>query len=448
MTTPLAQGDSSGATGETGETGAIIEARAVEMTYARPDARPIRVLAPTDLAVRPDRIVALLGPSGSGKSTLLRILAGLVAPSAGAVLWHGEPFASVVPSVAVVFQSFALFPWLTVLENVEAPLAALGLRPLERHKRALRILDTVGLEGFETAYPKELSGGMKQRVGFARALVVRPEVLFMDEAFSALDVLTAESLRDELAELWLGRNMPTRAIFMVTHSIEEAVLLADEVLVFGHNPGRIRAEQPIDLPRPRDPKSPRFLELVDDTYRTLTQHDPPGQAPVAPAAGPDHGRPPMLPHVRPGGITGLLEVLRDRGGRDDLPRLAEDLVLRVDELLPLLQGASLLGFAHVGEGDVAITPEGRAFVEGDRDARKVLFREAARQHVPLLRRVERALRAKADRVLPEDFFLDVLDEHFTEEEARRQLQTLVHWGRYAGILGYDADRGLLFLAEA
>ncbi len=433
----------------TGSLEPIVEARAVEKFYPQPDGHRIQVLAPIDLAIAPDGIVAILGPSGSGKSTLLRILAGLTPPSAGTVLWHGMPLATQVPSVAVVFQSFALFPWLTVLENVEAPLVALGLPTLERHKRALRLLDTVGLDGFEGAYPKELSGGMKQRVGFARALVVQPEVLFMDEAFSALDVLTAEQLRDELVELWVGKKMPTRAIFMVTHSIEEAVLLADRVLVFGHNPGRIRADLAVDLPRPRDRKSARFLERVDHAYRLLTQPELPSAPPAAVVpAGPPRERPLMLPHVRPGGITGLLEVLSDRGGRDDLPRLAEDLVMEVDELLPILEGAALLGFARVSEGDVAITPEGRVFAEADKDARKQLFREAALERAPLLRKVERALRTKADRALPEEFFLDVLDEHFTDEESRRQLDTLIHWGRYAGILDYDADRGRVFLTEA
>ena len=433
----------------TGSLEPIVEARAVEKFYPQPDGHRIQVLAPIDLAIAPDGIVAILGPSGSGKSTLLRILAGLTPPSAGTVLWHGMPLATQVPSVAVVFQSFALFPWLTVLENVEAPLVALGLPTLERHKRALRLLDTVGLDGFEGAYPKELSGGMKQRVGFARALVVQPEVLFMDEAFSALDVLTAEQLRDELVELWVGKKMPTRAIFMVTHSIEEAVLLADRVLVFGHNPGRIRADLAVDLPRPRDRKSARFLERVDHAYRLLTQPELPSAPPAAVVpAGPPRERPLMLPHVRPGGITGLLEVLSDRGGRDDLPRLAEDLVMEVDELLPILEGAALLGFARVSEGDVAITPEGRVFAEADKDARKQLFREAALERAPLLPKVERALRTKADRALPEEFFLDVLDEHFTDEESRRQLDTLIHWGRYAGILDYDADRGRVFLTEA
>src|ERR1700686_5332541 len=251
----------------------IIEVRQIEKFYAQPDGSRVQVIAPTDLAIYPGQILALLGPSGCGKSTLLRMMTGLAPASAGTVLWHGEPGRGESPNVSIVFQSFALFPWLTVLENVEAPLEARGFAPIERHKRALRIIDAVGLDGFESAYPKELSGGMKQRVGVARALVVEPEVLFMDEPFSALDVLTAETLRGELLELWLGKKMPTTAIFVVTHNIEEAVLLADRVIVLGKNPGRIRSDFEIGLPYPRDRKAARFVELVDYIYKIMTQPD-------------------------------------------------------------------------------------------------------------------------------------------------------------------------------
>src|ERR1700733_14141129 len=249
----------------------IIEARQIEKFYPQPDGGRVQVIAPTDLAVYPGQILALLGPSGCGKSTLLRMLTGLSPASAGGVLWHGQPVREESPNVSIVFQSFALFPWLTVLENVEAPLEARGMRPMERHKRALRIIDAVGLDGFENAYPKELSGGMKQRVGVARALVVEPEVLFMDEPFSALDVLTAETLRGELLELWHDKKIPTRAIFIVTHNIEEAVVLADRVIVLASNPARIREDFEITLEQPRSRKSEPFESLVDHIYRVLTQ---------------------------------------------------------------------------------------------------------------------------------------------------------------------------------
>src|SRR5579884_1841071 len=251
----------------------IIEARNVAKFFTQRDGAEIEVIGATDLAIYPEQIVALLGPSGSGKSTLLRILAGLEKPPSEVVLWHGQPLAGQMPTVAIVFQSFALFPCLTVLENVETPLQALGIGAIQRRKRALKILGTVGLDGFETAYPKELSGGMKQRVGFARALVVEPEVLFMDEPFSALDVLTAENLRSQLLELWLGKQIPTRAVFLVTHNIDEAIYLADRIIVIGRNPGHVRTDFKVALHHPRDKKNPAFTQLVDYIYTVLTRPD-------------------------------------------------------------------------------------------------------------------------------------------------------------------------------
>ena len=236
------------------KTDAIIRAERIEKYYAQPSENRIQVIAPTDLSIVAGEIVALLGPSGSGKSTMLRMLTGLSRPSAGKVYWHEKPIDNTEINVSIVFQSFALFPWMTVLENVEAPLKARGVAPDERHERSMKMLDTVGLDGFEAAYPKELSGGMRQRVGFARALVVEPEVLFMDEPFSALDVLTAENLRCELLELWGKKTMPTQSVFIVTHNIEEAVLLADRIIVLGRNPGHIRTDFRVQIPQPRDRK--------------------------------------------------------------------------------------------------------------------------------------------------------------------------------------------------
>ena len=312
------------------------------------------------------------------------------------------------------------------------------------------MLDTVGLDGFETAYPKELSGGMKQRVGFARALVVEPEVLFMDEPFSALDVLTAENLRNELMELWLNKKMPTTAIFIVTHNIEEAVLLADRIIVLGRNPGRIRIDFEVTLPHLRDRKAGRFVELVDYIYKVMTQPEVEHPLPGAPSASGRHAKVkyPMLPHARPGGIAGLLEMLQDRGGREDLYRLAEDLVMEVDDLLPIVEAAVLLGFATLQEGDVAISPEGHAFVEADILQRKVLFRDAALKHVALLSQMDSILKRKSDHSIAVEFFHDMLDEHFSEDEVKQQLETALHWGRFAEIFDYDADTGRLFLPES
>jgi NitT/TauT family transport system ATP-binding protein len=429
----------------------IIEARKLEKSYPQPDGSRIQVISATDLAIYPGQIIALLGASGCGKSTLLRMLTGLSPASAGAVYWHGLPVRDESPNVSIVFQSFALFPWLTVLENVEAPLEARGMPPIERHKRALRIIDAVGLDGFETAYPKELSGGMKQRVGVARALVVEPEVLFMDEPFSALDVLTAETLRGELLELWLDHKIPTRAIFIVTHNIEEAVVLADRIIVLGRNPAHIHADFAVEIPHPRDRKAPNFIELVDSIYRVLTQPDHKHETAPPRTYAPGvvvRQKAIMLPHTRPGGMAGLLEILADQGGRANLHRLADELSLEVDALLPTVDTAVLLGMLRVDQGDAVITPEGQAFAQADIQARKAIFRKAALANVPLLRQMEQSLKAKSDRTLNDEFFRDLLDEHFSEGESRRQLETAIQWGRYAEIFDYDAATGKLTITEA
>ena len=424
----------------------ILEAKAIEKSFPQPDGRSIQVIAPTNLSLESDTIIALLGASGSGKSTLLRILAGLAAPTAGQVLWHGKPLSECRPNVAIVFQSFALFPWLTVLDNVEAPLLARGMTHEERHPRAIRALHSVGLKGFETAYPKELSGGMKQRVGFARALAVEPEVLFMDEPFSALDVLTAENLRGELLELWLGKKIPTRSIFLVTHNIEEAVMLADRIIVLSRNPARIRADFRVGLKHPRSHSAAEFLLYVDYIYKVMTQPEREFEPPTAaPAAKSPYQ---MLPHARPGGIAGLLELLNDRGGEDDLYHVAEELLMEVDDLLPIVDAATLLGFAVSYHGDLKLTAAGKTFAEADIATRKTLFREAVLSHVTLLQQVRRTLESKADGAMTIDFFRDILDEHFAENEVQAQIDTALNWGRYAEIFTYDPEGDRLLLRPA
>jgi len=425
---------------------AIIEARHIEKNFDRPDGGQAQVIASLDLRVEPGAITALLGPSGSGKSTLLRILTGLTPPSRGEVLWHGKPLTECSPNVAIVFQSFALFPWLTVLENVEVPLLALGMPHSERHERSLRTLNTVGLGGFENAYPKELSGGMKQRVGFARALAVEPEILFMDEPFSALDVLTAENLRGEVMELWMGKKIPTRSIFIVTHNIEEAVLLADRIIVLDRNPATIRADFRIPLVQPREKSSATFLMYVDYIYKLMTEPrlkaGPP--SPTGPAAKTAY---PMLPHSRPGGIAGLLELLNDHGGREDLYHVAEQLVMEVDDLLPIVEAATLLGFAKSDKGDLEITGLGKEFAEADISTRKRIFRDAALANIPLFQQMHNALLSKSDHSMPLEFFRDILDEHFPREEVQRQIETALDWGRYGDIFTYDSEADRLALYQ-
>jgi len=428
-----------------GET--IIEGRQIEKSFEQPDGRQIQIIAPMDLSVESGTISALLGPSGSGKSTLLRILSGLTAPSSGTVLVHGRPLHGSTPNISMVFQSFALFPWLTVLENVEAPLAARSLQHPAQHRQALQALALVGLKGFENAYPKELSGGMKQRVGFARALAVEPKVLFMDEPFSALDVLTAESLRRELMELWIKDQIPTRSIFLVTHNIEEAVLLADRIVVLGTHPAKIRADFRVSLPQPRDRKSAEFLVYVDYIYKVMTQPEMECD-PFTHLPSPRKPSFQELPHATAGGMAGLLEFLADRGGEEDLYHLAEELLMEVDDLFPIVDEAVMLGFADSKQGDVRITPAGKEFAEADITTRKKLFREAALSHVTLIQQIRNALERKSDRAVPLEFFRDVLDKHLSQEEVQRQLDTALNWGRYAEIFTYDSQTDRLLIDEA
>ena len=425
---------------------AIIEARELEKSFLQSDGHNVQIIAPLNLSIYPGTVVALLGASGSGKSTLLRMLSGLSQPSSGEVLWHGKSIKQTMPNVAIVFQSFALFPWLTVMENVEAPLLARAIPADDRHKRALRAINTVGLKGFENAFPKELSGGMKQRVGFARALAVQPEVLFMDEPFSALDVLTAENLRSELLDLWLDDKMDIKSIFIVTHNIEEAVLLADRVIVLGRNPARVRADFRISLPQPRDRKSPQFVIFVDYIYKVMTSPDA-VVAPPSPGRASEASRYPLLPHARPGGIAGLLEVLIDTQGTEDLYHLAERLLMEVDDLFPIVDAAVLLGFAKLEEGDVNITPEGKIWAEADITTQKKLFRDAALQRILLFQQIDKILEEKSDHSIPLELFRDILDEHHPDKEIRRQLETVLSWGRYCELFAYDSEKERLYLPQ-
>ena len=431
----------------------LIEARQVEKYYGQSGRNRIQVIAPLDLCVYPGEILALLGPSGSGKSTLLRMLTGLAGTSGGQVLWHNKPLNGPCENVSIVFQSFALFPWLTVLENVEAPLKARGVEAIERHKRSLKILDTVGLDGFESAYPKELSGGMKQRVGFARALVVEPEVLFMDEPFSALDVLTAENLRGELLELWEDKKIHTRAVFIVTHNIEEAILLADRIIVLGKNPG---AHPDGFQGRPAAAAGPPLAVLHDSGGLRLQDPDQArygfrrgagADARDRAAAGTGESQLPDAAARAPRRHRGLSGDPLDHGGHDDIYHLADDLQFEIDDMLPTVEAGVLLGFLKLTEGDAEITDEGRAFVEADILKRKDVFRDAALERVSLLRQITRSLDTKADRTLPAEFFQDMLEEHFSEDEAQAQIETAVNWGRYAELFDYDRKRERFFIPE-
>jgi NitT/TauT family transport system ATP-binding protein len=424
----------------------LIVAEHLTKTFPLPSGKgTFTVLQDISVTIRAGEVVALLGRSGSGKSTLLRMLAGLIPPSAGVVKDGDRVVVGANPHVAMVFQSFALLPWATVQENVELGLKARGVPWAERAARALMTIDMVGLDGFESAYPKELSGGMQQRVGFARAFVMEPHVLFMDEPFSALDVLTAENLRGEISLLWEAGHFPAKSILLVTHNIEEAVLLADRVLILGANPGRMRGEVRIDLPRPRQRHSAKFTALVDYIYTVMTNPEatvtslPPSRAADMPP------RFPPLPHARAGGISGLLELVADRGGKEDIPRLAERLHLGVDDLFPIIDAAVVLGFARVDQGDLLVTPVGRAFAETDILRAKEIFRQQALANVPLVATIDQTLHQKDNREMRADFFLDILDEYYSAQEAIRQFETAVDWGRYAELFEYEASERRLSL---
>jgi NitT/TauT family transport system ATP-binding protein len=419
----------------------LLSAEQVAKTFPLPAGGELTVLEEVSLSIAPSEVVALLGRSGSGKSTLLRILAGLIPPSRGRVWMRGGPLQGPNPGVAMVFQSFALLPWLTVQENAELGLFARGVPKEECDKEVVNALAMVGLEGFEGAYPKELSGGMRQRVGFARAFVMKPDVLMMDEPFSALDVLTAENLRGEISDLWEHGQFPAKSVLIVTHNIEEAVLLADRIVVLGANPGCIRGELRVDLPRPRERKHPRFIALVDYIYTVMTNP----AAPVGELPAVTENRFLRLPHARSGGISGLLEIVHDHAGREDLPKLAEMLLLDIDDLLPAVDAATLLRLANVEHGDVILTDTGAEFATADVHRSKEIFRDQLLNSVPFIATVVEALRHKRDGQIGKEFVLDILDEHFSESEAERQFQTIVDWGRYAQLFEYDSDQERLHL---
>jgi NitT/TauT family transport system ATP-binding protein len=427
----------------------LITLEGINKSYPQPNGQQITILENISLELAPGEIIALLGPSGSGKSTLMRMIAGLIPPTQGKILYHNRPLVGLNPGVAIVFQSFALYPWLTVLENVELGLKAKGEAPDSRREKALKMIDVIGLDGFENAYPKELSGGMRQRVGFARALAVEPELLCMDEPFSALDVLTAENLRFELLDLWLDRRIPTQAILIVTHGIEEAVILADRIIVLGRNPGRIRANFPVSLNHYRDRKSPEFQALVDQVYKVLTHPElEPVDLPTT-VSVPISSQPAKyqsLPPVRIGSIAGLLELLEDRQEKD-LYRLGQELQLEVDDILPIVEAAKLMGLVTIQEGDLNLTSVGRQFIEGNIDERKQTVKVQLLANIRLVQQIHRLCQAKRNQRLPEELILDILEVHFSQEEAKRQLGTAIDWGRYAELYSYDEPAGEIFLEQ-
>ncbi len=426
--------------------GELLRVDGVRKAFVKPDGSELLVLDRVDLTINRREIVGLLGRSGSGKSTLLRTIAGLVRPSSGELLFKGEVLDRPAAGIAMVFQSFALFPWLSVLDNVELGLE--GLRGTSRddvRERSLNAIELIGLSGFESAYPKELSGGMRQRVGFARALVVKPDILLMDEPFSALDVLTAETLRTDFLELWMADQAPVDAVLIVTHNIEEAVLMCDRVLVFSTNPGRIAAEIPIPLPHPRDRQDPNFTQLVEDIYVLMTARPRTSSSGVKQAA---IGIGERLPRVGSNEMAGLLEALEgDYEGRADLPELAQTLRLEIDDLFPIVEALQLLRFASVARGDIRLSAAGRRYVTGDTQERKQLFAEHLLREVPLVAHIRRILDDRPGHRAPWLRFVTELEDYLSEGEAETVLQTAIEWARYGEVFSYDDSDGILSIEE-
>ena len=415
-------------------------------TFPRGDGRELLVLDDVNVTLTAGEIVGLLGRSGSGKSTLLRLVAGLAQPTGGEVRYLGAAVNGPAAGIAMVFQSFALFPWLTVYENVALGLEALHLPRDEIRARSLQAIDLIGLDGFESAYPRELSGGMRQRVGFARALVVHPNILLMDEPFSALDVLTAETLRTDFLDLWADGKMPIRGVILVTHNIEEAVQMCDRILVFASNPGRIVGSIEVGIPRPRDRLDPQFAALVERIYVEMTAKPGRGaQARVERAAG--TGIDMVLPRVSSNLLSGLIETVAAPpfAGKADLPKIASELQLEIDELFPVVETLQMLRFADVEGGDLKLTPDGLAFADAALDERKRMFARHLLAQVPLAAHLRRVLDERASHAAPKSRFLDELEDHMSPESAEQTLRALVSWARYAEAFAYDDETGMFSL---
>ena len=429
-------------------TAPLLEVRCIRQAFPKPDGSQLLVLEDLNLDLVQGQIVGLLGRSGSGKSTLLRLIAGLARPSAGTITYLGKPVVAPAPGIAMVFQSFALFPWMTVLENVQLGLEALGLPAAEIRQRALAAIDLIGLDGYESAYPRELSGGMRQRVGFARALVVHPNILLMDEPFSALDVLTAETLRTDFLELWSEGRLPIKGVILVTHNIEEAVLMCDRILVFSTNPGHIINEIKVELPQPRKRLDPKFRDLVERIYVAMTARLLAAPAsPVAEKLRP-LGMDAVLPRVSANLLSGLIETVAGApyNGRADLPVIASSLHMEVDDLFPVAESLQMLRLADIEGGDIQLTDVGRQFADATMDDRKQLFQRLLLTHVPLAAHIRRVLQERSSHAAPKSRFLDELEDHMDAEAAEQTLRGVVGWARFAEAFAYD-DQSQTFSLE-
>ncbi len=428
----------------------LIELNQVSKSFTLESGAEIKVLEGVNFSVQEDEVVALLGPSGSGKSTCLRIMSGLIEPTSGDVMARQKRLSGVNLEVSLVFQSFALFPWETVYHNIALALEPLGLPTSEVRIRVKKVIDLVGLEGFEEAYPRELSGGMKQRVGIARALVMERPILFLDEPFSALDVLTADTLRAEMVKIFLDKKTATRSMVLVTHNIHEAVLMAKRIMVMGIHPGHIRQQIVNDLPYPRDDQSPAFQRMVSRIHALITEtlmpDTPAPTVEVSLQPRPSQKGPPIetLPNVQIIEMIGLLEAVADQGGSADIFELAHDTGKDFGRTLYLVKGAELLDLVDTPKQNVVLTEIGKHFVSGDINVRKRMLHELfgalkiVQMTANLLRRVE-SLR------LPIQELTDQVGEWLPSENPHQVVDSLVSWGRFAEYFGYNDDTKEVYL---
>ncbi len=417
----------------------LCELRHVDKEFPHGNGTPLRVLQDVSLAIRPGEVVALLGPSGCGKSTILRVLAGLTPATQGEVLYHGAPLVGLNPGIGFVFQSFALYPWMSVKENVEAVLRAKGLPSGEVAARASSAIATVGLAAFVNAYPRELSGGMKQRVGMARALSLDPETLFMDEPFSQVDALTAETLRAEVIDIWSAEGKNPSSIVMVSHDIKEVAFMADRIVVLDANPGRVRTVVENALPRPRDYRSAGLLELVDRLHDIITGIEmPDAVASPAPAVVEP------LPIVKPGEIFGLLEYLDARGGKDDVFRIASDMNAEYGRLISVVNAAELLDLVDTPRRMVMLSPGGKRLVQAGPAERTALWREHVLQ-LRLFQLVDEALHRQKDHQIDRDFVLELVAVYMPNDDYEAVFDTFVKWAQLAQLCDYDEEKETLRL---
>jgi NitT/TauT family transport system ATP-binding protein len=438
-----------------GDASRLVELHRVSKSYEVAEGGPdVRILDDIDLTVREGEMLALLGQSGSGKSTILRLVAGLAKPTQGMVLRHGTPLEGVNPDVAIVFQSFALYPWLTVEENVEVGVIRRRVAREEAAEEIQRAIDLIGLSGYENAYPKQLSGGMRQRVGFARALVARPEVLLMDEAFSALDILTAENLRNEVVKLWQDRaNAGLKSLFFVTHNIEEAVFMASRILVMSSHPGRITTEIVNPLPWPRDPTAASFEAMTEQVRAAITALALPDQpaeraaagrtAPLAEAAA-SAQRIESIPNVPVALIVGLLEVLEANDESINVFDLSARIAKDFGETIAIVKAAEMLNLVDTPKDEVHMLPPGWYFLAAPLAQRKTLFRQAI-ERLRLFQIIEAKLGEAPEERMAADDVKEILATLLPYDERENLFQTIVAWGRFADILDYDQDDDTVFL---